>query len=859
MRVIMLLLFLLLASLTACRNVPSPTMTEVPDALPAVSQPEQITVTLAVADANLAGYQPLIEQFEAQYSHIQVRLVAESEIISSEQTNRIADLASAADVFVHWPSIQDDQQYLLDLGPFLSTDPTFDSTDFLPGLLDAGNSLWSLPTAASYPLIYFNKTAFDAAGLAYPEPGWTLDEFLAAAQALTQREGDEVVQWGYVPFQVQPLLATQLAAPLVVDGELRLTDPDVAEALQWLADLFVLHEVSPWLENYKPVALRETSTGPDPISLVREGWAAMWSADHTVWQLGFEDENVGLTTISRSQQGYAADAVRYGFAISRGTVQPQAAWQLLTFLSQQPPVDSMIDLLVPARRSVAAAGRFWEQLPAVMVEPLQYATDNNTTPRFTPAVVEAIQRALTAVVTNHHPATDALAQAQAATSGQLAVSEREASAAVTVATPLPETTTPTILFATSWDLYEAHQELARAFNESQVEFQVTVQRIDSANNFYTEIAGADCFAAISSRLAGIEAYSRPINALFDLEAEFNPEDFYPGAISALTMQGEMLGLPGQIAAPLIAYNRNLFTIAGVDEPSFDWTMAGFLEIAQALTDPAVEQYGFTDWSQTSTLYFGMAQFGVSPISANNGMVTVDFKAVTPAVRWYVDLIQLYEVHPVLPGDLILWQDFFDRHALFVQLVQNNQVAMWPNGNTPPDDLPNLDIGLVPFPLGPSGYRSSLVDSLTAYFIAADTTHIQPCWQWLQYLVTQPTAVSTNSVPAHLATAESAAFADHVGAEKASLLLAAAAGGWEQAAWFGQFEPWLDPAMIWLSTATARAARGEIDVDSVLAEADDKFARYRSCVIDRQAFEDQAEWQACALEVDPDLAQRYEAR
>jgi ABC-type glycerol-3-phosphate transport system substrate-binding protein len=849
----LILIILLLAFLTACRDAPGP---KAIDTAPAFTQTEQVTITLAVAESNLAGYRPLIEQFEAQYSHIRVHLVADSEIISSEEPDRIAALAASADLFAYSPTIHESQQYLLDLRPLLNADPSFDANDFLPGLLDDGNSLWSLPTAASYPLIFFDKSAFDAAGLVYPEPGWTLDEFLTAAQALTQREGDEVVQWGYVPFQIQPLLATQLAAPLVMDGQPRLTDPDVAEALQWLADLFVLHEVSPWLENYKPVALREAGS-PDPISLVREGRAAMWSADHTVWQLGFADENIGLAPIPRSQQGYAADTIRYSFAISRGTTQPQAAWTLLTFLSQQPPVQSVIDLLVPAKRSVAAAAGFWDDVPVVMAEPLQYAANNNTAPRFTPAVVDTMRGALTAVVVNNEPATDALAQAQATVTGRPAIVA--AATPFAVATPeakpaaAEEIVIEIVFLVPPWEEVQVYHRLARTFNETSPDVRVTVRRGD--DNFNEEIVNADCFTSFTGIIRNDNTLVQSVNALFDLDPELTPDDFYPETIAALTQQGQLLGIPASIHVPLIQYNRSLFTAAGITEQPLNWTLTEFLEIAQTLTDPALEQYGFIAWENGQILYPAFAQFGVVPFIESEGVAVIDYGAITPIAHWYVDLVRLYGVHPALPGDLIPWRDYFDRRDIFFEMAANGQVAMWPHDRsdsvlTERLQLAGVETGLAPFPVGPSGYSFSIPNTLTAYFIAAGSVHPQLCWQWLKFLTTQPTA--TRHLPAHVTTAESAAFADHAGAERAAAYLASA-GADDQDLVTGN---WIEPGRIWLSAFIERAAKGEMDVDSALAEAEENFIRYHECVIERQAFDDAAVWQECALEVDPDLRQRY---
>jgi ABC-type glycerol-3-phosphate transport system substrate-binding protein len=854
----LLVIILLLAFLAACRDAPGP---DTADTAPAIGQAEQVTITLAVAEADLSGYRSLIEQFEAQHSHSRVRLVAESEIVSSEETDRIAALASAADVFLYYPDVHEGQQYLLDLRPLLNADPAFDLSDFLPGLLDHSDSLWSLPTAAIYPLLFFDKAAFDAAGLATPEPGWTLDEFLSAAQTLTVREGDEVVQWGYIPFQVQPLLATQLATPLVVDSQIRITDPDVANALQWLADLFILHEVSPWLENYKPVALREASGGPDPSSLAGSGRAAMWSSGHVLWQFGYDDDNVGLTTIPSSQQGYAADAIRYGFAASRGTAQPQAVWALLTFLSQQPPVESIIDLLVPARRSVAAADGYWERVPAVMVEPLQYAANNNAAPRFTPAVVDVMRGALTAVVTDHQPVPDALAQAQAAATGQPVVIE--ADTPLVVATPPGEPATgaemvPEITFAASWSETEVQRRLATAFNDSQTNVRVIIRRIDTGNPLVEEIAGADCFTATGGRVIGNTHINiLPLNALFDLDPELSPADFHPAALPVLTREGQLWGLPARIPIPLIEYNRALFAAAGIAEPSLNWTTADFLETAQALTEPATEQYGFVDWSQSS-LNHAWAQFGVELVQEIGGTVTIDFTAAAPVVRWYADLVRLHGVHPALPGDLIPWSDYYDRHDIFVEMAANGQVAMWPYEQSDQALARRLqgivETGLAPFPRGPGGYTFSVANTLMAYFIAADSPHPQLCWQWLKFLTTQPTA--SPYLPAHLATAESAAFADHAGAERAAAYLASMAGASDRAIGLAIADAWLHPGILWLTALVETAAKGEVDVDSALAEAENKFSHYRECVIERLAFDSSAEWRECALEVDPDLRRRY---
>ncbi|MFO7539089.1 MAG: extracellular solute-binding protein, partial [Chloroflexota bacterium] len=317
-------IILLLALLTACRDAPGP---DAADIAPAVPQTEQVTLTLAVEGSSLNRYQPLIEAFEQENPHIRVRLVNINEVANPDESG-IRALATSFDVFPYSLNRQGESQYLLDLRPLLDLDPQFEPADFLPGLLPAPlEPLWAIPTGAAYYLTFYDQSAFTDAGLPLPELEWTSDDFLAAALALTLREGDDVSRWGYVPGQMRypPLLASQLAGPLTTpDGSLRLADPDVVTAVQWLSDLFTVHEVSPWLEEYRPAERRSNSGGQSALALIDSGMAAMWHTTHLLFDEN--EEHVGVTTVPLGPHGLAAEPIIYGFAASRGTAHPEAAW-----------------------------------------------------------------------------------------------------------------------------------------------------------------------------------------------------------------------------------------------------------------------------------------------------------------------------------------------------------------------------------------------------------------------------------------------------------------------------------------------------------------------------------------------------
>ena len=145
-------------------------------------------------------YDSLIDAFEAEHPDVHISTVSIEETLgtgpggSNWPDDAYLRLAAAADVIGASATRQAVQQgALLDLTNFFESDPNLKAEAFYPGVLESvqwEGGTWSLPVEVTYPLIYFDKSLFDAAGVAYPQPGWTWDDFLATAQALTIGSGD---------------------------------------------------------------------------------------------------------------------------------------------------------------------------------------------------------------------------------------------------------------------------------------------------------------------------------------------------------------------------------------------------------------------------------------------------------------------------------------------------------------------------------------------------------------------------------------------------------------------------------------------------------------------------------------------
>jgi multiple sugar transport system substrate-binding protein len=77
-----------------------------------------------------------------------------------------------------------------------------DVKDYYPGILQLttfNNVVYGLPWIAQPVVVYYNKGMFDAAKVDYPKAGWTWDDFLKTAKALTKDTSGKgkVDQWGF--------------------------------------------------------------------------------------------------------------------------------------------------------------------------------------------------------------------------------------------------------------------------------------------------------------------------------------------------------------------------------------------------------------------------------------------------------------------------------------------------------------------------------------------------------------------------------------------------------------------------------------------------------------------------------------
>jgi multiple sugar transport system substrate-binding protein len=143
------------------------------------------------------------------------------------------------------------------LGPYLARSGAIREPDFYPQAMDPfrwHGTLTCIPQNLSSLVVYYNRDLFDRAGIPRPADGWTWDDFLHAARALTRDTGGKqrIDQYGLGTevsiFRLAPFV-WQNGGELVDDPKaptrLTLDAPATREAVQWFVDLQVKHRVVP--------------------------------------------------------------------------------------------------------------------------------------------------------------------------------------------------------------------------------------------------------------------------------------------------------------------------------------------------------------------------------------------------------------------------------------------------------------------------------------------------------------------------------------------------------------------------------------------------------------------------------------
>ncbi|MBI3973307.1 MAG: sugar ABC transporter substrate-binding protein [Chloroflexi bacterium] len=214
-----------------------------------------------------------------------------------------------------------------------------------------GGKQYGLPSDAQPFVFFYNRSAFDKAGQAYPTDNWTWNDLLAAAKRLTRADEDK---WGVAAPAAGPLHqgnfvfaagGSYIAPDFKKSG---LDRPETIEAYKWAYDLIYTHRVAPV----------PASGAPHPFT---SGRCAMYI--YGIWYIadlvkGNPDFawDVAMQPKHPTTGKRTTSAESDGWWIYKAGKDPDTSWRLLKWLAGEKGQQKFSELeyvIPPSRPNVA--------------------------------------------------------------------------------------------------------------------------------------------------------------------------------------------------------------------------------------------------------------------------------------------------------------------------------------------------------------------------------------------------------------------------------------------------------------------------------------------------------------------------
>lgn len=843
-----------------------------------------VTIGFMAQEWERQSYEPLIQTFNAENPDMRVRFISVEEVIDPtaggpiDFEQRMRRIVSAADTAAVYGISSTDiaQGYLFDLRPLLDADPNLDRTDFFPSAINAvsqNDGLYMLPHTVNVVLMAYNKDLWESNNLPPPDPNWSWNDMIGAAEQIARTSGTTVDVYGLLDWGdgflalLGELDAAGLNPLFIPADQIDLERPEIAAALERVVALAQKGAI-----YTRPADNRAIIDSDMMRQLILDQRVGIWQADMlnvgpTISDPLFE---IGMVPFPNLSLPFFANT--QGYIMSSGTQHPQAAWRWLSFLSRQSPdahgprMMSGINEL-PAQRSLAEQSRAWAEMDAETRAAVQAVLERPAQPlpdwgMDSGLVFEAISGALTAALREQKPVADALREAQASLNEKIAQVRLTPTAVpdnspIEVQLPGTDVAPAGATIITFTPFHSDRSQLRRVASEfHQRNTAIFVDIREPAFSEETELqdvmAQADCFDWYGAPPPETLGVMLDLQPLIDADAGFDLDD-YPAAFLAPYRSGTALyGLPYAVRFNALQYNQTAFDNAGLDYPRIDWTLDDFLNAAQQLTVGEGEdrQYGYAvAGSHVTDILFFVDRTGASLTQGQDDNIQPTFTdpRVLEALRYYIDLLQNYSPHTELRG---YQGDGFSSDT--ANLIFQGRVGMWLDfggaGFFGMSGEGNQQLAMAPLPLGNRSLTTNDIETRSLH-ISASSAHPEACWEWFKYL-TNTTALLrsyNNDVPARLSVATSPEFQAQANPGSTELLeaylqaLESAPSG-TPAANILMTEA-LD--FYWFFYAVNQALQGQSDLEQGLAIAQRLTEDYQACV--RAG----GEPYTCAIQVDPD--------
>lgn len=295
----------------------------------------KLTIWAWGADLEAEARKEAIEIFIAEHPELEVEysIIPTADSAWDQKASAALATGTGPDVIQLSPDYYGmNTQYYMDLRPFVEADGVDLSTVLVDGMIngyvDPDGKLEGFPLLANCFCVLYNKDMFDAAGVAYPQPGWTMESLLDWGKAFVGGEGVNqtyAISRHWVTNSVMAYAGG--STPYSADLSTSYFDsPEMLKSLQLYQQLVQ--------GGYMPTDAAQQNV--DAESLFISGRAAMYFVGgmHSQSTIADCDENginYGVAVMPSGVSDGKEINIQFatGYAITTTCQNPDAAWQFL--------------------------------------------------------------------------------------------------------------------------------------------------------------------------------------------------------------------------------------------------------------------------------------------------------------------------------------------------------------------------------------------------------------------------------------------------------------------------------------------------------------------------------------------------
>ena len=294
-----------------------------------------VTLRLALWDYEVDGpttYDPIIEAFEEANPGIKIEVVSSPS--ADYETKLTTMLSGGDDIDLFFAKSNTALPGVQSKGFCKNLSPMFEENDFsldsygtvIEQQMTYDGDVYALPFRTNDWVLYYNKTIFDNAGVAYPSNDMTWEEVGELAKEVQAKSSEDIYGFNFFP-------KTGFIFPVLAGTEdgFDITTSDLScmtKALDWMLDMYQTGTMEEYGES--------VSMNKDQTYFFKGEWAMMYDGSWFVQNLNNQEDLGFEWGVAKSP--YWEGTEKKGFVtstplcISEDTEHPEEAYKFLTFI-----------------------------------------------------------------------------------------------------------------------------------------------------------------------------------------------------------------------------------------------------------------------------------------------------------------------------------------------------------------------------------------------------------------------------------------------------------------------------------------------------------------------------------------------